>query len=127
MPHLLPWPRTAMRNLLRARDDVIGRDAWSEYQDEMTTLDATIIDNNAAGSDPTLQVRATDGYNWTIELAKHTRNAEVGLTSQVAGSGDRVRVHGLLSHRLGESRIKALRLTIGDRVFDLYPELLVQP
>ncbi|MFC0200987.1 hypothetical protein [Paracoccus rhizosphaerae] len=90
--------------------------------DGLTRLDATITDININGSDPTLQVRAPDGMNWTIELASHARNRAIGLTNAAVLPGDRVQVAGEPGRAFGEARIKALRLTINDQLFDLAEE-----
>ncbi|SES90659.1 hypothetical protein [Paracoccus homiensis] len=105
-----------------AYDDMIARDAWSDFDAELIRFEAVVTDNNIAGSDPTLQVRAPDGTNWTIELANHARNDQVGLTQAQALPGDPVQVHGRRIHHFGENRIKATRLTIGEREFLLFPE-----
>jgi hypothetical protein len=105
-----------------APDDVILGDAWSDFEDDLTRLQAVITDNNIDGSDPTLQVRAEDGVNWTIELGHHARNNTIGLTAAKALPGDPVEVLGRRTHHFGENRIKALRLRIGEDDFDLYPQ-----
>ena len=69
---------------------MIARDAWSDFDAELIRFEAVVTDNNIAGSDPTLQVRAPDGTNWTIELANHARNDQVGLTQAQALPGDPV-------------------------------------
>ncbi|MDB6176638.1 hypothetical protein PAF17_03860 [Paracoccus sp. Z330] len=112
----------ACRGPLFARDDVISRDHWAEYEDDVTRLDAVITDIYINGTDPTLQVRASDGVNWTVELAGHARNREVGLEDANASPGDSVIVWGRQTHHFGETRIKALKIAILDRVFDLFPD-----
>ncbi len=122
MPHFLPFGPLAVRQPLHAPDDAIAHDKWSDFDDERIVLDAVIVDNNIAGSVPALQIRASDGASWTVELGRHSRNDAAGLTAAQALPGDRVTVIGRPAHRIGENRIKALHVTIGDRSFDLYPE-----
>lgn len=107
-----------------ARDDILANDRWSEFEEDLTQLDATITDVNIAGSDPTIQVRAADGVNWTVELASHGRNRDAGLTASKALPGDRATVVGRLTQHFGENRIKALHLTIAGQDFVLYPDCL---
>lgn len=107
-----------------ARDDILPSDRWTEFEEDLTRLDAAITDINISGSDPTLQVRAPDGVNWTVELGGRTRNREVGLLEAKAIPGDKVTVLGRRTHHFGETRIKALQLTIGEQGYDLYPDLL---
>lgn len=107
-----------------ARDDILAQDNWADFDPELTRLEATVTDNNIASADATLNVRAADGFNWTIELADRNRNEQAGLTPNSAANGEKVIVLGMRTHHLGESRIKAVRLTIGEQDFALYPELL---
>lgn len=122
MPHL-PCFGIA-RNDMRCfdRDDSFACKVASDSQSDLTRLDANITDVNIEGSDPTLQVRAANGVNWTIELAKRSQNAHAGLTKAMAMPGDTVSVVGQCYESLGEYRIKAKRLKIADREFVLYPE-----
>ena len=116
--------RIALRSRTHARDDILAHESWSAFEAETTLLEATVIDNNITGSDRTLQVRAADGYNWTIELADRARNEDVGLDNGSAATGDTVVVVGMRAQHFGENRIKAVQLTIGDKDYALYPELL---
>ncbi|MBU3031786.1 hypothetical protein [Paracoccus marinaquae] len=106
-----------------ARDDVLSHDGWSDFEKDLTELDATITDIYISGSDPTLQVRAHDGVNWTVELGGRSRNRDAGLLDAKPIPGDKVTVLGRRTHHFGETRIKAMQLTIGDVGYDLYPEL----
>ncbi|SIT04893.1 hypothetical protein [Paracoccus saliphilus] len=122
MPHIPCFGISTTPTRLFAPDDALSSDRWSDFEDDLTRLDATITDINILGSDPTLQVRASDGVNWTIELGCHSRNRESGLEDAPAIPGDPVSVVGRRTHHFGENRIKAVKLTIGDRDYQLYPE-----
>lgn len=124
MPHFLLFGRIVARKPVYAPDDALAQDKWTDFDDEMIRLDAVVIDNNISGSDPTLQVRARDGVNWTIELANRSRNREAGLTESQALPGDLASVVGRRIHHFGENRIKAVHVTIGEQLFDLYPGAL---
>lgn len=96
---MLPVPHPGLagaRMRLLSRDDMVARD----FGGDVTRLEATITDNYIDGSDPTLQVRAPDGVNWTIELAGHARNRSAGLTESRALPGDPVRIIGRRLHHL---------------------------
>ncbi|WCR10542.1 hypothetical protein JHW45_16045 [Paracoccus stylophorae] len=122
MPHLPPFGRVVDRRPVHAPDDALSQDRWTDSGDELIRLNARITDNNIGGSDPTLQVRAHDGVNWTIELASRSRNARAGLTESQALPGDQVSVVGRRTAQFGENRIKATHVTIGDKTFDLSEE-----
>lgn len=97
-------------------------DPWLDFKPELMEVDAIVIDNNIDSSDPVLNVRARGGRNWTIELADRARHAEIGLKTSAALPFERIHVIGRRTRIFGEYRIKALRLIIGDRIFDLYPD-----
>lgn len=114
----------ALRKPCFARDEILAQDGWSQFDSELTSLEATVIDNNINGSDRTLQVRAADGFNWTIELADRARNEQAGLVAASTITGDQITVLGMRATQFGENRIKAVQLTIGENCYQLYPELL---
>ncbi len=118
---VLPGLAGATRRV-HACDDLIARDLWADFDDEVIQMEAVVIDNNIGGTDPSLQVRARDGVNWTIELASHARNNQVGLTPSQALPGDPVQIRGRRTHHFGENRIKATRVTIAAREFALFAE-----
>lgn len=124
MPRFPSFGIAVGRKPVFARDDILSHDRWSDFEEEPTLIEATITDINIAGSDPTIQVRASDGVNWTIELASHSRNREAGLTAAMALPGDRVSVVGRRTHHFGENRVKALHLTIAETEFVLFPDCL---
>lgn len=107
---------------LYAPDDAMSGNPWADYEEKLSRLDAVITDMNISGSDPTLQVRASDGVNWTIELGCRVRIRESGLEDAPISFGDSVSVTGRQIQYFGENRIKAIKLTINNRDFRLYPE-----
>lgn len=122
MPRLTCFGINPYPTRLFAPDDAMSGNPWADFQGDLTRLDASITDVNITGSDPTIQVRARNGVNWTIELGDHTRNREAGLEDAPATPGDPVSVTGRETHHFGENRIKAIKLTINDRDYTLYTE-----
>lgn len=122
MPHLPCFGINRYPMRLFAPDDVMSGNPWADFEEEVTRLDAVITDINISGSDPTLQVRAGNGVNWTIELGDRGRNREAGLEDALATIGDPVSVTGRRTHHFSENRIKAIELTINNRDYRLYPE-----
>lgn len=122
MLHFMRFGLNGTTARLFAPDDALSHDRWSDFDDDLTRLDAIITDINISGSDPTLQVRANNGVNWTIELGSHSRNRKAGLEDAQILPGEPVQVVGRCTHHLGENRIKAIKLTLGDRDYRLYPD-----
>lgn len=123
MPHF-PMPGRH-RHPCFAPADAGGGD-WSEFENELTSLDATITDLALSGRNPSLQVRARDGLNWTVELSSRDRMLGAGLTERLAGPGDAISVIGRQSRITSDTHIKALRLTISGRAYELFPEALAE-
>lgn len=124
MPRIPFFGFAVDRTPVFARDDILPSDRWSDFEEDLTRLEATITDISISGSDPSIQVRARDGMNWTIELGGRSRNRDVGLLDARPIPGDKVTVLGRRTHHFGEARIKALQLTIDDQEYAIYPELL---
>lgn len=62
-----------------------------------------------------------DGTAWTVEVGQPWRNERAGLRDGDLAEGVRITVSGEPSADPGEKLLKAERLRIGDREFDLYP------
>ncbi|SIK48050.1 Uncharacterised protein [Mycobacteroides abscessus subsp. abscessus] len=61
---------------------------------------------------PTLKVKATDGVVWQIDLGNPNQTERSGFTGQSAKAGDTIKVPVM----------KAVRITVSGRNFDMYPE-----
>lgn len=92
------------------------------YEAELTQLDARITDLGLSGSRPSLQVRAHDGMNWTVELGDRAKTRDAGLTDHDAAPGDPVSIRGHRATGFGDWRIRAISLTIAGRDFALMPD-----
>ncbi len=61
------------------------------------------------------------GERWLVEIGQPWRNARAGLDEVLLKPGLTLRVHGHRSAREGERLMKAERLQIEGRDYDLYP------
>jgi hypothetical protein len=61
------------------------------------------------------------GESWIIEVGQPWRNERAGLTADLLTAGRSVTVHGHRSAREGERLVKAERLVIDGKSYDLYP------
>ena len=59
---------------------------------------------------------------WTVEIGQPWRNDQAGLTPQLLRPGTRLLVHGHRSARKGERLMKAERIVIGGKSYNLYPD-----
>jgi hypothetical protein len=62
-----------------------------------------------------------DGQVWTVEVGQPWRNERAGLEPGDLAEGVELRVIGEPAADPSEKRLKAERLYIGDREYDLYP------
>jgi hypothetical protein len=65
-----------------------------------------------------------DGSKWLVEVGQPWRNERAGLTDAMMAKGATLTVIGRRSADAKEQRLKAERIVIGGKNFDLYPERL---
>lgn len=65
-----------------------------------------------------------DGATWLVEVGQPWRNAQAGLTDAMLAKGATLTVVGKRSAVAKEQRMKAERIVIKGKNFDLYPERL---
>jgi hypothetical protein len=67
-------------------------------------------------------ILATRQGNWTVEIGQPWRMERAGLTDAVLRPGASVVVHGHRSAKGRERLMKAERIVIGNKSYNLYPE-----
>jgi hypothetical protein len=65
---------------------------------------------------------ATRSGEWLVEIGQPWRNEQAGLTPQLLRPGTRLLVHGHRSARKDERLMKAERIVIGGKSYNLYPD-----
>lgn len=65
-----------------------------------------------------------EGSKWQVEVGQPWRNERAGLTDAMMARGATLTIVGKRSSDPKEKRMKAERITIGGKHFDLYPERL---
>jgi hypothetical protein len=68
-----------------------------------------------------MQLRTNSG-DWTVEIGQPWRNAQAGLSAQVLRPGTRLLIHGHRSAKSGERLMKAERIVIAGKSYNLYPD-----
>lgn len=63
-----------------------------------------------------------DGEEWVVEIGQPWRNERAGLTPVILGAGVVVTVYGHRSARSSERLVKAERVIIAGREYNLYPD-----
>jgi len=62
------------------------------------------------------------GEKWVVEVGQPWRNERAGLTAKLLGKGQVITAHGPRSAKKGERLMKAERVVIDGKNYDLYPD-----
>jgi len=65
-----------------------------------------------------------EGKTWTIEVGQPWRNKRAGLTDAMFAKGKEITIIGSRSSKASERVVKAVRIRIAGKNYDLYPERL---
>lgn len=95
---------------------------WSWAEDAQSTLAGTIQTISMAPPHPSLQVKAADGVVWLVDLGNPNQTERSGFTATSGKAGDAIVVLGNRHKDKTKMHMKAVRITIADKNFDLYPE-----
>jgi hypothetical protein len=110
--------------LVLAGAPALAHHGWSWAEEKQTTLEGRILSVSMAPPHPQLQIQADDGSHWQIDLGNPSQTERSGFTAKSASAGDRVTVLGNRNKEPGKRHMKAVRITIDGRNYDLYPERL---
>lgn len=94
---------------------------WSWAEEQQTTLKGTIESISMSPPHPALKVKAADGV-WQVDLGNPNQTERSGFRGDSAKVGDAIVVLGNRSLDKTKLHMKAVRITVGDRRFDMYPE-----
>ena len=93
--------------------------AWATAQEfELSGTVKHVRHGNPHG----IMLLTTASGEWTVEIGQPWRNEQAGLTPQLLRPGIRLLVHGHRSARNGERLMKAERIVIASRSYNLYPD-----
>ncbi|MDK1384672.1 DUF6152 family protein [Sinorhizobium sp. 8-89] len=95
---------------------------WSWAEADQIELSGTIREISMAPPHPTLDVETENDGVWRVELANPRQTERSGFVEGVANVGDPVVALGNRSLDRNEKRMKAVRITVAGKAYDLYPE-----
>ncbi|TCU19169.1 DUF6152 family protein [Rhizobium sullae] len=95
---------------------------WSWAEAEQMELRGTIQNISMGGPHPALDVATADDGVWRVELANPRQTERSGFIEGSAKKGDQIVAIGNRSLDRNEKRMKAVRITVGEKRYDLYPE-----
>ena len=93
---------------------------WSWTADGMFQVEGVIKEIYLGNPHATLDVEG-EGEIWRIELAPPRQTERAGFNEASAKVGDEVTAIGNRSRDEAERRMKAVRLTVGGKTYDVYP------
>ena len=94
---------------------------WSWTVEEQSELTGTIQEMVLGNPHAVLTVEAADGV-WTVDLAPPARTRAAGFDENAAKAGDDVTAIGNRSKDAGEKRMKAVRIIVNGKTYDVYPD-----
>jgi hypothetical protein len=100
----------------------LAHHGWNWAEQEQTELQGTIREIYIGPPHPELKVEAADGVVWRVELGNPRLTANSGFVEGAAAPGDPVVVLGHRALDPADIHMKAVRLTIGDDQYDIYPD-----
>jgi hypothetical protein len=95
---------------------------WSWAEDQQSELKGTIVSISMAPPHPSLQVKAADGVLWQIDLGNPNQTERSGFSAASAKAGDAVVILGNRHLDKSKMQMKAVRITIAGKNYDMYPE-----
>ena len=99
----------------------LAHHGWSWAEDAQTTLQGTIRQISMAPPHPMLMVES-EGKLWQVDLGNPNQTERSGFRGDTAKPGDAVTVLGNRHRDRSKLQIKAVRLTIAGKNYDMYPE-----
>ena len=94
---------------------------WAWTQEETFTLTGTIEDIYLGNPHARLKVKASDGV-WDVDLAPPIRTIRAGFDEGAAKVGDPVTAIGNRSRDHSQLWMKAVRIEVNGKRYDVYPD-----
>ena len=100
----------------------LAHHGWNWAEDQQSELKGTVKSVSMAPPHPSLKVTAADGKEWLIDLANPNQTERSGFTAASAKAGDAIVVLGNRAKDKSQLWMKAVRIVVGGKTYDLYPE-----
>lgn len=99
----------------------LAHHGWSWTEDGFFQLKGVVAAVYVGNPHATLDVDA-EGELWRVELAPPSGTMAAGFTEEAVAKGDEVTAIGHRSLDPNERRMKAVRVIVGDKTYDVYPD-----
>ena len=94
---------------------------WAWVVDEQSELTGTVVSAYYGNPHTHLSIMTDEGV-WEVDLAPPGASARAGFVEGIVEPGDMVTLIGNRSRDNSELRMKAVRVIVGDEVYDVYPD-----
>jgi uncharacterized protein DUF6152 len=101
---------------------VFAHHGWDWAQAEQTEMKGTVEKVSMAPPHPSMEIKAADGTVWQVDLANPNQTQRSGFTAKSAKAGDPIVILGNRHKDQSKRVIKAVRISVGGKTYDLYPE-----
>ncbi|MGQ7792404.1 DUF6152 family protein [Faunimonas sp. B44] len=99
----------------------LAHHGWGWTEGAVFVLEGTIEEIFLGNPHAMLKVRAADGV-WEVDLAPPIRTRRAGFDEEAAAVGDAVVVRGHRSSNPGDRHMKAIRVEVRGKTYDVYPD-----
>jgi hypothetical protein len=110
----------AAAGMLAARP-AAAHHGWAWTEDTPFTLTGIIEAIYIGNPHVTLKVKAEDGV-WDVDLAPLTRSVRAGFDENAAKVGDEVTLIGFRARDHNQRHMKAARVIVNGKTYDVYPD-----
>nr|WP_246188558.1 DUF6152 family protein [Nitratireductor arenosus] len=93
---------------------------WSWTEDGFFQLEGIVAAIYIGNPHATLDIDV-EGELWRVELAPPSRTVAAGFTEEAAAIGDEITAIGNRSLDPAERRMKAVRIVVNGKTYDVYP------
>ena len=102
----------------------VAHHGWSWAEVDQINLTGKLTSISFAPPHPTLELDTADGA-WRIELGNPGLTQRSGFVEGVVAVGDEITVRGNRSLDPNEKRLKAVRVIVSGKTYDIYPNRIV--
>jgi len=117
-------PLSALAGGLLLAGAAVAHHGWSWAEADQINLTGKITAISFAPPHPTLELDTAEG-GWRIELGNPGLTQRSGFVEGVVAVGDEITVRGNRSLDPEEKRLKAVRVIVGGKNYDIYPNRIV--
>ncbi|MBX9467398.1 DUF6152 family protein [Rhizobium rhizophilum] len=115
---------SALAGVALSAGAAMAHHGWSWAEADQIDLTGTITAISFAPPHPTLELDTADG-GWRIELGNPGLTQRSGFVEGVVDVGDEITIRGNRSLDPDEKRLKAVRVIVSGKNYDIYPNRIV--